>query len=137
MVRIGSEGEIVVTVYFGAISGGNSIVRTIATNDEITLAANSTGKITFLHIGGNGTQIVNMASTASVSAATPTVIRARWSVANNQIAVKVGDNAWQGDEDTTPVTAFTVNPTYVRALSPTITNPAYLNDIYVYPVSGL
>jgi hypothetical protein len=76
------------------------------------LYINSSGYPVFYH--DEETHEVQVVSTNALSATTWTTVCASWSVAENEIAVKVGANAWETDIDPTTVTAFSAEPANVR-----------------------
>ena len=76
-----------------------------ANSSNIIIAyVNTSQQVYFEHKGNN--KAVSVTSTNTVSENTFVRICFRWSVANNVISVKIGDNAWENDSDADAVTAF-------------------------------
>lgn len=132
-----AEGRWCGDVYMSATTGSNDLFNTAVAGDNlIQLRVNADNTITLTHNHGSG--FVNMTTTGTISDTTWTNVCARWSVANNQIAVKIGAGSWEVDSDADAVAAFTSEPSYISLSGLNGgTDDFYADNVFVYTTSGL
>lgn len=107
---------------------------TANSNNFIYAYVDTSQHVVFYHEGNNTT--VGVTSTNTVSENTWVRICFRWSVTNNLISVKIGDNAWENDADADAVTAFAVEqPDLIlgeRFFVDVWGNGSYYDDFKIY-----
>ena len=105
-----------------------------ATANFIVARVDTSQHVVLTHRGNNVD--VSMTTTNTVSENTWVRICFRWSVANNVISVKIGDNAWENDADLDSVTAFSVaQPDLIlgeRFFVDAWGNGSYYDDFKIY-----
>ena len=131
-----SEGRLEFDLYMASLTGTTLLSHSESGTDLISMSISSGGNISFEHRGAMTT--VSVTSAAAVSATTWTHISVRWSVANNQIAVRIGTGSWTVDSDSDTVTAFanTVSPIIVP-YSLLFSDTYYVDNVTIQKSSGL
>jgi hypothetical protein len=140
-----AEGQFQVDVYLpsGGATGDDYLLRSVVdASNYIKIYIGSSDAVTVIHTG-QGSQ-VTVYSTDTITAETWTTVYVRWSVANNQVGVKIGAGSWRTacpsgctSTDTDSVTAFASEPTTVNFGNDVATDDFYLDNIYLDTVSGL
>lgn len=132
-----AEGRWCGDVYVSATTRNNDILNIAVAGDnliQLRVLANNT--LSFTHNHGSG--FVDMATTGTISDTTWTTVCARWSVANNQIAVKIGAGSWEVDADDDAVAAFTAEPSYISLSGFNLGyDDFYVDNVFIYTTSGL
>lgn len=132
-----AEGMWCGNVYMAATTGSNDLVNIHVTGDnliQIRILADNT--VSFTH--NHGTGFVNMTTTGTIPDTTWTNVCARWSTANNQIAVKIGAGSWEVDSDADAVSAFTAEPSYISLAGFNgAPDDFYVDNVFIYTTSGL
>lgn len=132
-----AEGRWCGDVYMAATTNNNDILNIAVAGDNlIRLRVLSNNTLSFTHNHGSG--FVDMTTTGTISDTTWTTVCARWSVANNQIAVKIGAGSWEVDADADAVAAFTAEPSYISLSGFNLGyDDFYVDNVFIYTTSGL
>jgi len=141
----GSEGLLKFDIYLVTSTGINSLFECRQTDSEDTMEALILNDNTIIFgIEGSNAGYVNYTSTNTVPDTTWTTVQFRWSVANDQIGIKIGDNAWEvEDAHANTVTAWaSAFTTETWAIGEDVEGVAwndviYIDNVYMDSASGL
>lgn len=129
----GSEGRIECDVYATATTSTITLFMMPSSSQYVKININSSGVLAVEHVT---TSIVTMTGGDAISDGTWTHVQIRWSVTNNQLGVKVGDNDWDVDTDADAVAAFSESATYFYFYF-TGVDDCYIDNVKIYATSGL
>ena len=133
-----AEGMVTVWYYVAETTGANYLFRiSIDASNKLITNVNASRTVSLNHVGQASD--VAKTSTSTITDGQWNQIDIRWSVSNNQIAIRINGGSWEVDTDGDAVTAFATEPSAVQIGVPlaNVVDTYYTDDIYLYTTSGI